>query len=529
MTDDADAGARALIQALQASRLPHEGQWRDCYDYALPTRNPWTWTTPRKHTLYDGTASAGIRQLAAEMLSAVFPAWMPAVSVAPPLQPGGAEATENLAAYEDASIALDQALKGSNLLVQASSAFFDLLIAGMGSLVFFEAGDADRSPFWFEALPASAVWVGESRPGGRPDITYRAQVMTVDQVQRSFPSFTAPSEWGARQDVAATEMATLHELVRPRSPKEGGFRYDAWVSRGGSPGPVSSSGPAGPAAGGLYWITLASDVRLDETPFLHFRWETVSGEVYALSPMLAALADVKTANKMVELVLKNASIAVAGIWQADDDGVLNPNSVVLAPGTIIPKAVGSAGLTPLQTPRTFDVSDLTLEQLRQQIRSALFVDRLQQIRGPRMTATEVLERSAEMARVLATVYARLQLEFLEPLVWRALRILKRLGRVDIDLDAVRLVWRGAMATQQSAERVRQQIEWTQIGLALGGEAAGRTNPGAVMQNLHADWALPGNILREEGQPAPTFGDLAAQQDVEAEAEPAPPSVLGGVL
>ena len=72
------------------------------------------------------------------------------------------------------------------------------------------------------------------------------------------------------------------------------------------------------------------------------------GEGYGRSPVMKALPDIKTANKVVELVLKNASIAVTGIWQADDDGVLNPAAVKLVPGAIIPKAVGSAGLAPLQ-------------------------------------------------------------------------------------------------------------------------------------------------------------------------------------
>ena len=76
------------------------------------------------------------------------------------------------------------------------------------------------------------------------------------------------------------------------------------------------------------------------------------------------MPDIKTANKVVELILKHASIAVTGIWQADDDGVLNPATVRLTPGTIIPKAVGSAGLTPLEAPGRFDVSELVLGDLR---------------------------------------------------------------------------------------------------------------------------------------------------------------------
>src|SRR3546814_19576753 len=73
---------------------------------------------------------------------------------------------------------------------------------------------------------------------------------------------------------------------------------------------------------------------------------------------MKALPDIKTANKVVELILNNASIAVTGIWQADDDGVLNPSTVRVVPGAIIPKAQGSAGLTPPAAPGRFDVSQL---------------------------------------------------------------------------------------------------------------------------------------------------------------------------
>ena len=129
-------------------------------------------------------------------------------------------------------------------------------------------------------------------------------------------------------------------------------------------------------------------------PYINFRWLKAPGEVYGRSPVMKALPDIKTANKFVELVLKNASIAVTVIWQADDDGVMNPANIKLTPGTIIPKAVGSKGLTPLEAPGKFDLSQIMLEDLRKGIRHALLADTLGEIDSPSMTATEVLERSA---------------------------------------------------------------------------------------------------------------------------------------
>ncbi len=53
----------------------------------------------------------------------------------------------------------------------------------------------------------------------------------------------------------------------------------------------------------------------------------VAGEIYGRGPVITALPDIKTLNKVKELVLKNASLAIAGVYTAADDGVLNPNTI----------------------------------------------------------------------------------------------------------------------------------------------------------------------------------------------------------
>jgi hypothetical protein len=155
-----------------------------------------------------------------------------------------------------------------------------------------------------------------------------------------------------------------------------------------------------------------------------------SGEQYGRSPVLRALPDIKTANKVVELVLKNATIAVSGIWQADDDGVINLSNINLTPGAIIPKAVGSSGLTPLASGADFDVSQIILGDLRNRIRHALLADRLQMINDNEMTATEIIARNADMMRILGATYGRLLHEFIRPLCERGLQILSRRGIID---------------------------------------------------------------------------------------------------
>lgn len=223
---------------------------------------------------------------------------------------------------------------------------------------------------------------------------------------------------------------------------------------------------------------------------------------------MKALPDIKTANKVVELVLKNASIAVTGIWQADDDGVLNPANIRLVPGTIIPKAVGSSGLTPLEAPGRFDVSQLVLDDLRGRIRHALLVDRLGQPDAPTMTATEVLERSAEMARILGATYGRLQSELLTPLVMRALSILRRRGEIpDLRVDGrvVDLTYQSPLARTQAQADAQNTLTWLTSVAGLGPEAAGAVDTVAAARWLGRALGVPAELIREapsQTAPAP---------------------------
>ena len=210
---------------------------------------------------------------------------------------------------------------------------------------------------------------------------------------------------------------------------------------------------------------------------------------------MTALPDIKTANKVVELILKNASIAVTGIWLADDDGVLNPANIKLVPGSIIPKAVGSSGLTPLQAPGRFDVSNLVLDDLRARIRHTLLVDRLGPIGGPRMTATEVMERASEMTRLLGATYGRLQAELLSPLLTRAVAILRRRGEIPDLVPRWPRRWTSSTSSPLARSQARQDVQETSCGwratAQMGPEATAVVDvPGDGALARPIVWACP---------------------------------------
>jgi hypothetical protein len=217
---------------------------------------------------------------------------------------------------------------------------------------------------------------------------------------------------------------------------------------------------------------------------------------------------------VVELILKNASIAVTGIWLADDDGVLNPANIKLVPGSIIPKAVGSAGLTPLQAPGRFDVSQLVLDDLRGRIRHALLTDRLGPVVSGKMTATEVLERSGEMTRLLGAMFGRLQAELLNPLLRRAVGILRRRGELPgfvLDGRTVELQSRSPLARIQAREDVRNVLLWLETVAKLGRpQAAGTLNVVEAARWLATMLGVPEELVRDE-EPLEAIGAALAQE------------------
>ena len=80
---------------------------------------------------------------------------------------------------------------------------------------------------------------------------------------------------------------------------------------------------------------------------------------------------------------------ISGIYTYEDDGVINPDNINLVPGSLIPVAPNSRGLTPLAGVGRFDVAQLILGDMRQNIRKALYMETL----GPDQRNTNVSYRS----------------------------------------------------------------------------------------------------------------------------------------
>ena len=317
-----------------------EPHWQECYNYAFPQRENVSisrqldnYGSKQNLHLYDGTAPDAVDQLASSLLSELTPPWARWFGLRPGPELSAEERSQVAPILEKSTDILLQNFEHSNFAVEIHQCYLDLVTAGTACLMFEEAPLGESTAFRFYAVPLREIALEESADG-RLDTTFRCSQISLDGIRSRFPNAEIPENYYERARQDKGYLLELIEAVMPRGGKYGalGYEYTAFAFD-------SAESPEN--------AFVLRDGVFDTSPFINFRWLKAPGEVYGRSPVMKALPDIKTANKVVELVLKNASIAVTGIWQADDDGILNPANIKLVPGAIIPKAVGSKGLTPL--------------------------------------------------------------------------------------------------------------------------------------------------------------------------------------
>lgn len=368
-------------RALDA-RAPWLARWDAAMRYTMPTNDT------DVATLFDATAADAVDNLAASIYSLMTPPESLWLTLIPE-----SEASPDADA---ATAALRANLNDSNFYTTIHQCYLDLVILGTACLFMAETPIGASSAFSFTAVPMRDIAI-------LPNAVFHTATMPACEVLEKYPTWTPPADIAdqIKRD-PATPLRLVQSLV--------GTEFTAWLDVGGD---IENN--------------IVARGTFETNPYIIFRWSVLSGEQYGRGPVLRALPDIKTANKVVELVLKNATIAVSGIWQADDDGVINLNNINLTPGAIIPKAVGSSGLTPLSSGADFDVSQIILKDLRERIRHALLADRLGLLSEKEMTATEIMARNSDMMRILGATYGRLLHEFIRPLTDRGLQILSRRG------------------------------------------------------------------------------------------------------
>ena len=180
-------------------------------------------------------------------------------------------------------------------------------------------------------------------------------------------------------------------------------------------------------------------------------------------------------------------MAIAGVYTAADDGVLNPQTIRIVPGAIIPVARNGgpqgASLAPLTRSGDFNVSQIIIQDLRMNIKKMLLDDTLPPDNMSARSATEIVERMKELAQNLGSAFGRLISETMVPIVVRVLQIMDVKGLINLPLKVngleVRVVPVSPLAKAQNLEEVNEVMQFFQITQGLGPSGAVAVKPEAI--------------------------------------------------
>ena len=468
-------------EVAQRKKDEFESLYRDAYEFALPQRQLYGYWEGQSQgakkmaRVFDSTAINSTQRFANRLQSGIFPPqrkWCR-------LEPGPDIPVER---RQQAQAVLDQynekmftVIKQSNFDIAIGEFLLDLAVGTAGMLVL--PGD-DVAPLNFIPVPMFLISYEEGA-NGQVDKVYRKMRMKAEAVKQQWKDAEFPVDVAQRIESKPTDEielleATIYDMDR------GDYCYHV-----------------------IDKISKEELVyrRMKSSPWVISRYSKVAGEVYGRGPLLTALPDIKTLNKTLELVLKNASLPISGVYTAADDGVLNPQTVKLVPGAIIPVARNGGpqgeSLKPLARSGDFNVSQIIIQDLRANIKRTLLDESLPPDNMSARSATEVVERMKELAQNLGSAFGRLINETMVPLVSRILSVMDERGLIDLPLQVngleVKVSPVAPLAMAQNMEEINNIMQFMQITASMGAEGQLAVKTGDLIDFLGDKLGVPSSV------------------------------------
>ncbi len=456
---------------------------QQAYQYALPQREEFYLTMregqKKNEEVYDSTAINGLQKYASRMQATLMPPWRKWATLTPGKEIPEDEVDEVKKGLEKATDILFTAFNHSPLATQAHEALLESGVS-TGALLFQE-GDPEQ-PFDITAVPLSQI-VPEEGPDGTIETVFREWDVPARLIPRKWPDAKIPETLRKKiEDKPDTKIKIIEGTMF--NPDTKMYDYKVMIKQG---------------------MEIIVEREEEVSPWIVFRPSVMPGEILGRGPIMQALPDILTANKVVEFTLRRAAIDIGGIYTNVDDGVINPYTIQLVPNAIIPVSSNSndnPSLRRLDTGGGIDVSQIILADLRESINDALFNNQLGPVEGPTKTATEISIRQQELVQTSGATFGRLQTELLEKVVRRGVYILQRQGKIpkfSVNGKEVTLKYESPLARAQDAEEIQSITRWIEISASLGPQLfMGTTVVEDIPAKIGELLGVPAELNRSDG-------------------------------
>ncbi len=465
-------------------------EWRDvfeqCYKYALPQRNlhnSWEGGArgqSKMSDVFDSTAINSTQRFANRLQSVLFPPyqnWCRLVA-------GDEVPPEH---RDDVQRALDfygerffSVLRQSSFDLAISEFLLDLAV-GTGAML-IQPGE----PVSFESVPLFLIAVEEG-PSGRIDTVYRKLRIKCEAISQQWPD--------------AELCEDLREKLREH-PTDDVDLLEATIY----------------IPDGNYWCYHVihepdkHDVvyrEMTSSPWVIARWCKAAGEALGRGPLLSALPDIATLNQTKKLLLQNASLGISGMYTAADDGVLNPQTIRIQPGAIIPVARNGgpqgASLQPLQRSGDVNLSQLIINDLTVSIKKIMLDDTLPPDTMSARSATEVNARMQELASNMGSAFGRLITEAMIPIVSRTLDVMDQENIIDLPLKVdgrqIKVVPISPLAKAQANDELGSVLQFAQLAAQSGPAGQVALNQTELINFVADRLGVPARLMNTEEQRA----------------------------
>lgn len=497
------------LPALKSRRAPYEADWRDCFDMTFPMRGHGFQgqvvdsnnARSKMAARLDSTGTDSGRTLASNIMGGVTPAnslWF-GLDV-------GDETDEERRWLDDAADTIWQNIHAANFDAAGFECCLDMVAAGW-FVLFTDINREQGGGYAFEQWPLAECYIGSTRQDGRADTIYREYCMTAQQAVEHFTKLGGKLSEKLQKKAFEKPFESVHfvRVIQPRKVYAVGSK-------------LAKNMPFMSCDIEVDGKHLVLEQGFEEFPCAVPRWTMIPGSAYAVGPAFDALPDMLELNELVRMEKAAADLAIAGMWIAEDDGVLNPATVKVGPRKVI-VANSVDSMKELKSGADFNVSFTIKDKLQAQIRRTLMADQLQPQDGPAMTATEVHVRVGLIRQLLGPVYGRMQSEYLQPFVERCFGLAFRAGALGMPPESLRNRQFHVRYISPLARAQRLEDVVAMDRLETGIMTKAQTQPGLMdiydweeADRLRAQYlGVPGKLMRSDDA-------IKAIRDARAEAQ-----------
>jgi hypothetical protein len=419
MNDDQANDSIRRWDKMEGERSVWKSHWQEVSNYMAPERADFTWqSTPgakRMTMVFDSTPIWALEQFAAGMHSLLTSPTLQWFSMLP--EDDGVGQDDGVHAWLDDASRVMYAVFNSpsrNFAAQSYELYRDIGLLGTGVMAEMETPKGD---ILFSTRHLRECNIAENDED-RIDTLVRRWQYTARQAYAAWGAAAGEKVAKAAQESPDQKFTFLHD-VRPRQVRDIGradAKHKPFLSRY-----VCLDDKHTIMEGGF-----------DEFPYLVPRLDRDVIGPWGRGRGMAALPDVKMLNKMVQLVIKAAQKVIDPPLQVPDDGFLT--GIKTTPGGVNFYRAGSNDrIEPIRTNGDINLGIEMLNSTRQSIIRAFYVEWMLMpsdmsdpaAAGKGVTATYTLQQRDEKMRLLSPLLARLQSEFLGPLIDRTFNILWR--------------------------------------------------------------------------------------------------------